>query len=225
MEIQKYNLNSPEKTLALAGELSRFIKENNLSTVIKGKDYTNVDGWQFAGSQLGVVPVLTSLTDLSTEKEYKYRAEVDLRRLSDDKIVSRGIALCSNKEGTKRNFEEYAIASMAQTRAEGKAFRMLIGWLMKAAGFETTQTEEAADYEREDMPTEGEKKILVSLVYSSTLDEDKRMEALATINGCMNYPLYQRIQNRLESLQIPIDQIPNPSQKDITNHIRQTVKA
>lgn len=220
----KYDLSSPEKTLALANELTKFIKDRQLSTTIKGKEYVNVDGWQFAGSQLGIVPVLLSLTDLSKDLEYKYRAEVELRRLSDDKVVSMGVAICSNKETNKRNFEEYAIASMAQTRAEGKAFRMLIGWLMKAAGFETTAVEEAAEFERGDMPTEGEKKILNNMVFNSTLTEEKKVEALATINGCSSYALYQKIWDRLEDVQIPIDQIPNPNQKDITNHLRKTVR-
>lgn len=220
----KYDLSSPEKTLGLANELTKFIKERQLSTIIQGKEYIQVDGWQFAGSQLGIVPVLISLTDLSKESEYKYRAEVELRRISDDKLVGKGVAICSSRERTKKNFEEYAIASMAQTRAEGKAFRMLVGWLMKAAGFETTAAEEAMDYERPDMPTEAEKKILVDLVWNTTLDEEKRLEALATINGCQDYRLYQKILDRLLSLQTPIDQIQNPLQRDINEHLRKTVK-
>lgn len=222
-DIQTYDLSSPAKTMQLAGELTRFIKERQLSTCIQGKDFVQVDGWQFAGSQLGIAPILISLTDLSKEGEYKYRAEVELRKISDDKLVGKGIAICSNKERTKKNFEEYAIASMAQTRAEGKAFRMLLSWLMKAAGFETTPVEEMMDFERPDMPTEDEKKILISLVYNSTLDEEKRIEALATINGCNSYPLYQKIQYRLEELQMPIDQLTNPSQKDINTFLKKTV--
>ena len=42
----------------------------------------------------------------------------------------------------KRSFDEYAICSMAQTRAVGKAYRLLIGWLMKSAGYEATPLEE-----------------------------------------------------------------------------------
>ena len=38
---------------------------------------------------------------------------------------------------------------MAQTRAVGKAYRLLCGWLMKAAGFEATTYEEA-----ESMPSD-----------------------------------------------------------------------
>ncbi len=53
----------------------------------------------------------------------------------DNKLVSVGIAICSNKEGSKKFFDEYAILSMAQTRAVGKAFRNQLAWLMKAAGF------------------------------------------------------------------------------------------
>ena len=223
-DLAKYELSNPEKTLALASELTKFITERQLTTNIKGKNFVNVEGWQFAGSQLGVAPILTSLENQSSESEIKYRAEVELRRISDNQLVGRGIAICSNKESIKRNFEEYAIASMAQTRAEGKAFRMLLSWLMKAAGYETTPAEEADGFEKPDMPNDDEKNILRKLVYGSTLDDDKRNEAFATIDGCRTYDLYQKIQNRLESLQIPIDQIPNPSQKDISNHIRKTIK-
>lgn len=223
-ELATYDLGTPSQTIALAGELSKFIKERQLSVNIKGKEFVQVDGWQFAGSQLGVVPVLLELIDLSSEKEIKYRATVDLKRLSDDRIVGKGIAICSNKESLKKNFEEYAIASMAQTRAEGKAFRMLASWLMKAAGYETTPAEEADSFERADMPTEGEKDILRKLVFTSTLDDIHRKEAHATIDGCTSFALYMKIQARLESLQPSIDEIPNPSQKDINTHLKKVSK-
>ena len=224
-ELQTYDLGKPSQTLALASELSKFIKERNLSVNIKGKEFVQVDGWQFAGSQLGVVPVLLDLIDLSKDNEVKYRATVELRRLSDDRIVGKGIAICSNKEGMKKNFEEYAIASMAQTRAEGKAFRMLVSWLMKAAGYETTPAEEADSFERQDMPSEEEKDLLRKLVFSSNLDAAHKQEAQATIDGCKNFSLYMKIQSRLEELQPSIDEIPNPSQTDIKKHLRKTVKA
>ena len=56
-----------------------------------------------------------------------------------------GFATCSNKEHTKRSFADYAICSMAQTRAVGKAYRLSLGWLMKAAGYEATPAEEMHD--------------------------------------------------------------------------------
>lgn len=219
-ELQRYSLSSPSKTLELAGELTKFITERKLTSNIKGKEFVNVEGWQFAGSQLGLMPILTELLDLSSQQEIKYKATVELRKIDDDRLVGRGVAICSNKEGTKRNFEEYAIASMAQTRAEGKAYRMLCSWLMKAAGYESTPSEEAEGFEKKDMPTEEEKQILRKMVYNTTLDENQRKEAFATIDGCADYILYQKIQHRLEALEIPIDQIQNPSQKDINKHIK-----
>lgn len=211
-----------ESMIEKAQTLAKFIQEKKLTTTIQGKEFVQVDGWQFAGSQLGVVPVLTSLENFSEGTEYKYRAEVDLIRLSDGLKVGKGIAICSNKERTKKSFEEYAIASMAQTRAEGKAFRMLCSWLIKAAGFDTTPAEEA-DYEREDVPGEGDKAVLRKLVGSSTLDEEKKTEAYATIEGCTTYPLYQKIQYRLESLQQGYNDVPNPSQKDINKHLKKSI--
>ena len=139
---KSFDLAAPQQAMQVAEILQRFVKEKNLISNIKGKMYPQVEAWQFAGSQLGLYPILTEVTDLSTEKIGKYKATVEIRRLSDDKIMSRGVAICSKAEASKQGFDEYAICSMAQTRAEGKAFRMLLSWIMKAAGFEATPAEE-----------------------------------------------------------------------------------
>jgi hypothetical protein len=128
--------------LSLSNELKRFVKDAHLVSNIKGKDYCNVEAWQMAGASLGLFPIITSVQDLSSEKEIKYMATCEVRSYQDNKLVSVGIAICSNKEGSKKFFDEYAILSMAQTRAVGKAFRNQLAWLMKAAGFEATPAEE-----------------------------------------------------------------------------------
>lgn len=139
---QSFDLAAPQEALNVAAILQQFVTEKKLTANIKGKNYPLVEAWQFAGSQLGLYPLLTEAKDLSSDKEIKYSATVEIRRLSNDQIMSRGFATCSNKEGSKKQFDEYAICSMAQTRAEGKAYRMLLSWLMKAAGFEATPAEE-----------------------------------------------------------------------------------
>ena len=139
---QSFDLAAPEQAMQVATILQQFVTEKKLTANIKGKNYPLVEAWQFAGSQLGLYPLLTEVKDLSNEKEIKYSASVEIRRISNDQIMSKGFAVCSNKEGSKRSFDEYAICSMAQTRAEGKAYRMLLSWLMKAAGFEATPAEE-----------------------------------------------------------------------------------
>ena len=136
-------LTNPNDIMEFATSLKSLITDNNLCTNIKGKDYVNVEGWQIAGAFTGTFPIVESVEAMPTTRpgEYKYRAEVSLHD-KDDRLVGKGVAICSNKEVGKGGFDEYAVASMAQTRAVGKAFRMKIGWLLKVAGYETTPAEE-----------------------------------------------------------------------------------
>jgi hypothetical protein len=134
------NLESPQSLMKFAVVLKTFIIKQNLYTNIQGKNYVNVEGWQFAGGNMGLFPVVESCERLNRSGEVIYQANVAIYH--HDKIVSRGIAVCSSKEKGKGVKDEYVIASMAQTRAVGKAYRLIIGWLMKAAGYEATPAEE-----------------------------------------------------------------------------------
>lgn len=71
-----------------------------------------------------------------------------------------------------------------------------------------------------DIPDEGERKLLRTLVFNSDLTEDEKLKAFEAIDTCQNYDMYAKIQHRLENRQLPIDQISNPSQTDIKNHIK-----
>jgi hypothetical protein len=74
-------------------------------------------------------------------------------------------------------------------------------------------------------PDQGEKKLLIDLVYSSDLSGDEREKAFEAIETCENYEKYQKIQHKLESRQKSLDEIQNPSQGDIKKHLRKAVKA
>jgi len=140
-----YSLESPHTLIALADDLSKFITEQHLSVKIQGKNFVTVEGWQFAGVSLGLVPVIQSIQNLSTVDEYKYQCSVNLIQVKSGEVVGTGYALCSNKEPNKRSFQEYAILSMSQTRAISRAYRNVLAWLMKASGFEPTPAEEIVD--------------------------------------------------------------------------------
>lgn len=224
-ELVVFDISIPKQSLQVATILQDFVKDKNLTANIEGKQYPLVEAWAFAGSQLGLYPTLIEIKDLSTDSEIKYLAIVEVRRHSDERVMGRGVAICSNKEYAKKGFEEYAILSMAQTRATGKAFRNLLSWLMKAAGFEATPAEEM-DFKRDDIadvPTEGERQDLRNLVYNSTLIEEHQQLALERIELLTNYQDYHKLQMKLENNQKPIDQIINPSQKDINKHLKKVV--
>lgn len=138
---ERIELSSPQQTMSFANGLKDLIVSNKLYTQIQGKNYINVEGWQIVGVFTGVMPVVEKVENLSTDNEYKYRAEVSLRD-KDGNVVGGGMAICSNKEPGKTRFAEYAVCSMSQTRAVAKAYRLKFGCLLKIAGYETTPSEE-----------------------------------------------------------------------------------
>ena len=146
--IESYDIANSYETMHLAQDLARFIKENKLFHHIQGKAYVNVEGWQYAGARLGILPVIEELNRIPTDDtEVKYQAQVKLYNLKSQvdghpQTVGSGFAICSNRENGKRNYQEFAIASMAQTRAIGKAYRNILAWIIRAAGYEPTPAEE-----------------------------------------------------------------------------------
>lgn len=215
-------LTKPNEALQVASTLQTFVTERKLTANIQGKNYPLVEAWQFAGSQLGLIPVVKEVKNLSTDTELKYEAMVEVIRLTDSVVLSRGYAVCSNKENSKRRFDEYAIASMAQTRAVGKAYRNILAWLMKAAGFEATPAEEM-DFIKDEVGDEG-RDFLLNLLDTSSYEGKVREKLYIRITGILTNEDYEKAKKDLLSNQVGIDAIANPSQKDINRHLKNTIK-
>jgi hypothetical protein len=141
-QITFQNFNQPANVDHLANQIRQHVSARRLTANIGGKDYPMVEAWQYAGALVGLFPRVVSCDDISKNGEYKYRAEVEIIDSRNGEVISRAFAFCSNKEKKKQYFDEYAIASMAQTRAVGKAFRVLLAWILQASGYEATPAEE-----------------------------------------------------------------------------------
>ena len=139
-----YDLAKPVEMVSMAKVLKHHIVGQKLYTNIVGKNYAHVEGWQFAGGLMGTYPRVIAVENLSNSNEIRWKADVEIVNIKTGDIISRGFAICSNKESKKKSFDEYAVLSMAQTRAIGKAYRNVIGWVMKLAGYEATPSEEMA---------------------------------------------------------------------------------
>lgn len=175
----RFDLINSDSMLNLSKDLAKLIKEKGLSSNIQGKQFVNVEGWQFAGASLGLMPIITETTDLTRrgtepgQVEIKYMAKCEVRNINTGQLVATGVAICSNFEHSKKRFDEYAILSMAQTRAIGKAYRNLLAWLMKAAGFEATPAEEmdfAVDTPKK--PTQTVQEVVAEIVEEEEVDID-----------------------------------------------------
>lgn len=143
-KVEQYEITNVPQMATMATILKAHIVKQNLYTAIQGKNYAHVEGWQFAGGLVGLFPRVVKVEEISPEGsgEKKWLAEVEIIERKSGNIISRGFGLCSNKEMKRATSDEYAILSMAQTRAIGKAYRNILGWVMKLAGYEATPREE-----------------------------------------------------------------------------------
>jgi hypothetical protein len=196
--IVKYQIDDYKQVQQFSTELASFVERSKLTVAIQGNKYVNVEGWQFAASNFGIMFEVDEVIRLSdpydkiliyyeevkmkrgqkTWKEdrpyhmsvlqpgqtelppidkarhkrdvikpfYSYRARCVLRN-TEGQMIGSGVATCSNMESKKRDFDEYSVASMAQTRATGKAMRLKFGFVFKLAGYATTPAEEMAEFQ------------------------------------------------------------------------------
>ena len=49
VKVESYDISRSDETLDLAKDLAKFIKDNKLTTNVQGKEFVNVEGWQYAG--------------------------------------------------------------------------------------------------------------------------------------------------------------------------------
>ena len=122
----------------------------------KDAEYVTVEGWEVLGTMLGIVPVTTIIKEIKNKQERTvgYVARATLYQnpiIKNDEIVGGTVIARAEAQADKSGFQKdmFAIASMAQTRALGKAYRMGLSWIMKMAGFEPTFAEDMPKYRGE----------------------------------------------------------------------------
>lgn len=130
-----------EKATQVANRLADIVEKSKLYSMIKDKKYVRAEGWTTMAAMLGVFPSVEYCRRIEREGEIAYEAKVLLTHLSG-KNVGAGEAICSSAERSWGGRDEYAVKSMAQTRALGKACRISFSWIMALAGYETCPAEE-----------------------------------------------------------------------------------
>ena len=128
---------------------SQGLVVKGLNSSNKNAEYVTVEGWEVLGTFLGIVPVTTIIKEVKNSKgrTVGYVARATLYQnpiIENDEIVGGTVIARAEAQADKSGFQKdlFAIASMAQTRALGKAYRMGLSWIMKMAGFEGTPAEE-----------------------------------------------------------------------------------
>jgi hypothetical protein len=124
----------------VATALADVIEQQKLYKQIGGKKHVLVEGWTLLGTMLGVFPVV----EWTRPTEDGWEARVSARTLSSAEVGS-AEAMCSRAETRWAKADDYAIRSMAQTRATSKAMRLPLGFVMTLAGYEATPSEEMVE--------------------------------------------------------------------------------
>lgn len=133
-----------------ADALAGVIRAKGLSVSISGREYVKVEGWTLLGTMLGVFPVCTWTRRVeAVSGSDGWEARVEARTLGDQ-LVGAAEAQCCRDEETWKRRSDFALRSMAQTRATSKALRLPLGFVMSLAGYEPTPYEEMTEAERED---------------------------------------------------------------------------
>lgn len=132
------------KATAVADQLKALVDRQGLIARIRGKEHPLVEAWQTLGSMLGVTAVCVH-TEALKDRHGKpaYLATVEARFRGE--VVGRADAMCSTSESRWSSADDYALLSMAQTRATSKALKGPLGWVMKIAGYSSTPAEEMPD--------------------------------------------------------------------------------
>ncbi len=123
-----------------ANALASVIKAKHLYVDIRNREHVKVEGWTLLGSMAGVFPVCLWTRAI----ENGFLAHVEARTLNGQ-VVGAAEAICTREETRWAEADDYAICSMAQTRATSKALRLPLGFIMALAGYETTPAEEMPD--------------------------------------------------------------------------------
>ncbi len=138
-----FGTDDPDESLAKASQiadaLSKVLQKAKLTVKIGGnaRPYVLAEGWTCLGSLVGVFPRTVWTRPL--ENGWEARVDAVTR---DGAVVGSAESQCTRAERNWANRDDFALRSMAQTRAMSKALRMPLGFIVVLAGFEATPADE-----------------------------------------------------------------------------------
>ena len=155
---------------SLAQDVAKIVKDNGLAKKFGSspKEHVFVEGWLTISRVNNEAPhaKVESVERIGDHEVIKARAWITD---ASGSVVSEADGYCSTEEANWKGKPFYARASMAQTRAIGKAMRLRHAWVMVMAGFSPTPAEEMSEeilspapakpkkeYKLRDIPTPGD---------------------------------------------------------------------
>lgn len=145
-----------QQRVAAARELVKLVEESGAGrwvVEIKGNKYPKYEAQVTVASFFGLVPRIVEVKKVS-DAPLTYQATAEVVHIPTQQVVSRGVGLCSAAEKVWSEREEFAVLAMAQTRAAGRALRMILAPIFVLAGVEPTPAEEMIEHSEQAERTE-----------------------------------------------------------------------
>jgi hypothetical protein len=207
-----FKTDDPAEVLAKASEVATALKETvqkaGLIATIKGKEHPKVEAWQLLGSMLGVSPVplgepkvipwpepIPPALKAIHDRGLSFGFSAAYNAVKAGEIVGGGQARCLRTEYSWKDRDDFALASMAQTRAISKTLSGPLRFVMVLAGYDATPAEEMGAPDpparREQVrPTDGATPRQANGVSERPLSAEQRSRLIAAIMDKNEEPGY-----------------------------------
>ena len=131
-----------EEAKTAAKALGDILSKKKKPVIMNGEQYLEFEDWQTVGRFYGITAKEdedAQIVEIGGAIGFK-ASSVALR--SDGAVISRATAYCMNDEQNWKTKPLFQLASMAQTRANSKALRNVLAWVVVLAGYKPTPAEE-----------------------------------------------------------------------------------
>lgn len=136
---------TPEVVLTEAATAAKALREviesKPTKCVISGKTFLQFEDWQTLGRFYGVTVAARSTEYIEQGRVRGYECHAEAIR-ADGQVISAAQAMCMDDESKWSDKPLFQLRSMAQTRAQAKALRNVLAWVVVMAGYAPTPAEE-----------------------------------------------------------------------------------
>jgi HD-GYP domain-containing protein (c-di-GMP phosphodiesterase class II) len=136
---------APEIVLQEAAKAAQALREvierKPSKVVINGKTFLQFEDWQTLGRFYGVTAAARTTSYIEQGRVRGYECHAEALR-ADGQVISAAQAMCMDDESKWSDKPLFQLRSMAQTRAQAKALRNVLAWVVVMAGYAPTPAEE-----------------------------------------------------------------------------------
>ena len=131
-----------EEAAKAAQALKDVIERKPNKVVISGKTFLQFEDWQTLGRFYGITVAARTTTYIEFGRVQGFECHAEAILVSTGQVISAAQAMCLDDESKWSDKPLFQLRSMAQTRAQAKALRNVLAWVVVLAGYAPTPAEE-----------------------------------------------------------------------------------